>query len=1241
MTDRRPQGLRVGLHRHLPLGTLEPMRTVGIVHRIDANAGLRTEVLEADGAHSVLEVMRAVYGPVLTVADLLDGNRLPDAPDDPAAVRSMPWDRWVALNPVTVLGARAFARCTGPTPVAVIAGPDSGFSISIDPDRPLLSRTVRPNSVCIVDPCLSRQATRLESDPSSHRPFSIAGATILLPGPTSDCAGTGDSAPATAEVIPAAVAEPRPARPPQWWAFLVPIAIGVVLAVVTGMWWFLLFSASAPLSGYVSHRMERRRFARDSAQCAADRQTALADARARLAELIDEHRIHLRTRPGLCLGFGHSLLPVTIAVDLQPGTDHLAGQIIVDDVPVRIDPLTTAVTVTGDYDPVRRMALSWLADRRWSWSLSHELGELPELQGTRCATGPRSADGVDSTHGTAADRRTASVGIALHRTVDGERATLQLDPPARKASVSLVVGGLARARVLTSTLAAGPVPGRELVATGMPPGRFITLEREQMADTDRDPFPSHGLGDHYDDAPETIDRRWLHSTIGPVTIGRGAAGDVTVDLFHGGPHALVAGTTGSGKSILLQTWLLAMAMENPPERLSFVLIDFKGGATFAPMASLPHTDCVLDDFDSAAAFRALVAVRAEITRRERLLADHGCADVLGLEDPPPRLVVVIDEFHALMASHPRAAELIEQLTALGRSLGVHLILATQRPLGVVTGHMKANINIRICLRVRDDADSFDVLGVTDAAHLPAAIPGAACLDSGTTITPFRVATPIGPTCPAEAVLRPRIRPWDPTRTVAAQSSRKGVAVENIVKAHRLRAHRSPNSARRVVLPPLPTNADLSGTAAASPGTRPGTSDPSDAMISGIVDEPHIQRQEEWTYRPDVDGSLLTVGADVHVVISVLARLAASAAATHRVVAVGRSADVLDWAEIRCGMEPGWRLLSILDHLGQPRTVPTLVVCGNWTELLDSLDHHTAGRLELLLRHASGLGLTFLIGGSRTSLTATAAFASQLIFPPPAGADGMSVGLPRTRFLGTWPEFRAVLIGPSAGATGREGADTQLLPYSGPPIRRSAFTPRWVGLDGPSLGPPAAHDTPGPAAAPGALDAPGAPDRPELIALGRDPFGDLVTWDTTRDGPVLTIRGSPRSGRSTLASRLSRSAAQPRCHDDAHLAASPDAIDLLDGSVHVLTLPLRHSLGYGSALAKAAELGPLLILGAHTRQDLGTLGLPRLPPLDGAPGVGWFITGAGARAVQTFTQPADETVIPAGLTVLGADPRAHR
>ncbi|RBP68136.1 FtsK/SpoIIIE family protein [Brevibacterium sanguinis] len=1189
------------------------MGTVGIVHVIDANATVRTRLLDAAGSQPVLDVLRAVFGPMITAADLVCGNRLPpSATVTGDGLAETTWEQWRSLNPVTVLGARALGRTTGTTTVAVVAGPDSGFSIDIDPDLPLLSRAPVPGSVCILDPCLSRRATRWVLDPAGRRPFASAGSTILLPDPS---AARGSSGAAAQEVAPAAVEEPRPVRPPQWWAFLIPIAIGIVLALATGMWWFLLFSASAPLSGYVAHAMEKRLFNRDMERFEADTRSARADALDRLDAVIAVHLDELWTGTGLCLGFGSVISAVSVAAELCEDVTHVGGRFVIDDVPVRIDPLTTAVTVTGDHEQLRRMALAWMSDRNRSWILSPELASLPELQGTRFCPGFSSP--APASHSPPDARQPTAATISLDTAGAGGESTLRLTPPTAGASVSLVLGGLAHVRVRSSTLAVGPVPGSALIGTLMPPGRFLTLERQDRSVDDADPFPRHGLGDVYDDRAEAIGARWTREDPAPALIGRGASGAVGVDLFADGPHALVAGTTGSGKSILLQTWLLALALDHPPQRLAFVLIDFKGGATFAPLAPLPHTDCVLDDFDSAAAFRALVSVRAEITRRERLLAVHGRADVRDLDEPPPRLVVVIDEFHALMAAHPQAADLLEHLTALGRSLGVHLILATQRPLGVVTGHMKANINIRLCLRVRDDADSFDVLGVTDAARLPPAVPGAACLDSGASITRFRVATPTAAPGIAEEVLRPRLRPWSPLVAVDGPGPTRGVRIENIVRAARL-LEADPGTAaprRRIVLPPLPR---VDGWEQQEHRGAP--------MVTGIVDVPSRQRQFPWSYDPAVDGSLLALGADAHVVAEALARAAASASATHRIVALGRSADVLDWAEIRCGIDGGWRLRAILDHLRQPCPTPTLVVCGTWRELVDSLDHRTAAEAEQLLRHASGLGLSFLLGGCRQSLASTGGFATQLIFPPPAGSDGMSVGLSRQRFLGEWPRHRAVLVGPGAEVTGPDGADVQVLPYSGPPAGRKPLHPRWVGFEAIPRLDSTAHGR-----VSTSEQATSEQSAPVCFPLGRDPFGGLVTWDPVRDGPVLTVRGSPGSGKSAVVGLLTgmcgdrapASSASPpagstlRCHDDVHRATSAEGIDLLDGASHVLTLPLRFPLGYGSPVAKAAELGPMLILGAAGRQDLSSLGLTRLPPLDGRPGVGWFVTAGGATAVRTF------------------------
>src|SRR5699024_95407 len=595
------------------------------------------------------------------------------------------------------------------------------------------------------------------------------------------------------------------------------------------------------------------------------------------------------------------------------------------------------------------------------------------------------------------------------------------------------LGTLAQARTNTSTAPRGPVPGRPLIASLMPAARFVAVHRRAQTGQEPQPWPRHGLGELCDDAPEAIIARWGSTAPGTVVIGRGEQGDVGIDLFADGPHALVAGTTGSGKSLLLQTWLLAMALAHPPRRLRFVLIDFKGGATFAALQDLPHTDCVLDDFDSGLAFRAYVSAPAECTDLERQLAEPGCSVFLDLDVPPPRLVVVFGEFDALMATHPQAADLLEHLTALGRSLGVHLILATQRPLGVVTGQMKANINIRVCLRVRDETDSFDVIGTEAGAALPADRPGAACLDTGMTVSRFRVAVPFGPESRAEAALRPRMRPWSPGPVPSLTGGIRGVLVDSIVAADARIP--GPGPPRQVVCPPLPppdevpirlTEEMLTGEAVygASVGAGGAADDRASgdrstgdrcAAITGIIDMPAEQRQEVWVYDPEVDGSTILTSGDPEMTDSVLVRMAHAAAPTRRIIALGRIASALDWAEITCGMDTGWRMQVILDHLvSGPSTAerpPSLLVCGNWAELLDSLDHHGAQQLEHLLSHGSSSGLVLLLAGCRNAAGRSSRFPTQIIFPPAAGEDGLSVGLSRQRFAGRWPDARAVIRGP--------------------------------------------------------------------------------------------------------------------------------------------------------------------------------------------------------------------------------------
>lgn len=214
-------------------------------------------------------------------------------------------------------------------------------------------------------------------------------------------------------------------------------------------------------------------------------------------------------------------------------------------------------------------------------------------------------------------------------------------------------------------------------------------------------------------------------------IGRDADGAVSLDLVADGPHAIVAGTTGSGKSELLVSWVLGMADGRGPDEVAFVLVDFKGGAAFAPLAGLPHVLGTLSDLDERLARRAIESLRAEVLRRERLLAEAGAR---GIAELPPRalarLVVVVDEFAALVAERPELHALFADLSARGRSLGIHLVLCTQRPAGVVRDAVLANVAVRIALRVADRADSLGLLGDDAAARLPADARGRAVLADG-------------------------------------------------------------------------------------------------------------------------------------------------------------------------------------------------------------------------------------------------------------------------------------------------------------------------------------------------------------------------------------------------------------------------------------------------------------------------------------------------------------------------------
>ena len=231
-------------------------------------------------------------------------------------------------------------------------------------------------------------------------------------------------------------------------------------------------------------------------------------------------------------------------------------------------------------------------------------------------------------------------------------------------------------------------------------------------------------------------QRWEHNRYAEAIrclLGATTEGFCDIGFTTHGPHWLLGGTTGAGKSQLLRSLILSAALRYSPERLGLILVDFKGSAGLGPLAELPHTLSLLNDFDVAAVRRALEFLRADVNRRELDLRNLGvnsyhdylrlCAST-GKIPQYPEVVIVVDEFRMLVESMPDAMTELMRIATIGRSLGIHLLLATQRPQGSISQDIRANIATNICLRVASAQDSYNLLGHEKAAHISASSPGA-------------------------------------------------------------------------------------------------------------------------------------------------------------------------------------------------------------------------------------------------------------------------------------------------------------------------------------------------------------------------------------------------------------------------------------------------------------------------------------------------------------------------------------
>lgn len=249
------------------------------------------------------------------------------------------------------------------------------------------------------------------------------------------------------------------------------------------------------------------------------------------------------------------------------------------------------------------------------------------------------------------------------------------------------------------------------------------------------------------------------------------AGDevIVLDLHekHHGPHGLVAGTTGSGKSEILQTYILSMATLYPPDEVGFVIIDFKGGGMANLFSELPHLMGAITDIDGKAINRSLMSIKAELDKRKRLFAD---AEVNNIGDyirkykanksngmqPLPHLILIIDEFAELKADQPEFMKEVISVARVGRSLGIHLILATQKPAGVIDDQIWSNSRFKLCLKVQSKNDSNEVLKSPLSAEIRE--PGRAYLQVGNNEI-FELFQSAYSGCPAQSEEMDHIRPF--------------------------------------------------------------------------------------------------------------------------------------------------------------------------------------------------------------------------------------------------------------------------------------------------------------------------------------------------------------------------------------------------------------------------------------------------------------------------------------------------
>lgn len=464
------------------------------------------------------------------------------------------------------------------------------------------------------------------------------------------------------------------------------------------------------------------------------------------------------------------------------------------------------------------------------------------------------------------------------------------------------------------------------------------------------------------------------------TVGTSAGDPVLLDVVDDGPHAVVVGVTGAGKSELLTTWIAGMCRGRSPQQVSFLLVDFKGGRTFDALAGLPHVTGVLTDLDETQAVRAIESLRAEIRHRERVLAAADARDIDEAGGRLARLVIVVDEFAALVAARPELHDLFADVAARGRALGMHLILASQRAAGAFRDGVLANAPLRIAFRVTDAADSRAVVGTDDAARLPgsASARGMALVRRSADVAPW----------PARIA---RCEPGDLDRLRADGDGAL--------------------PARRPWLPPLAARIGVEDARRLLTVDGLGGGDLGDAIVVGVADEPERQRQTAVVL-DRAAGGLLVLGGPGSGRTTLLRTIAAQAQRPLWVPAEPEGA---------------WDAVAALGDA--PRGAVVLIDDADVLHARLTGDHGLAwaAELERLAREARGRGVALVVSVGR--LTGTLGrtldlLPRRVLLPMASRADHVAAGGEVRSFDPDAPAGRGrfgrtlvqVALAPASGAT---------------------------------------------------------------------------------------------------------------------------------------------------------------------------------------------------------------------------------